>query len=100
MLKRCEYCGQVTEVAAYHDHLTVECEAKDQIPKEAVRQANEDKIKANKCTLCEKIVEPGTNGGGLEEAWQLHLMGEGKDACLANPRRLPFLKRVRAKQNE
>ena len=95
MLKRCEYCGQVTEVSAFYEHLTVECEAKDQIPKDVIRQANEDKIKANKCCLCNKIVQ----GGNQEEAWQLHLMGEGKDACLANPRRQPFLKRVRAKQN-
>ena len=86
MLKRCEFCGQVTEIANFHEHVLSECEAKQagKIPAEIVETFQRAKnSKLNHCSLCKKKVD------GTDEGWQAHLMGEGKGACLANPRRRP-----------
>ena len=95
MLKRCEYCGQVTEIPAFHEHILLECEARQQgkIPPEIIaamekEKENSEKNKIQHCSLCKKKVD------GSEEGWQRHLMGE-KGGCLANPRRVPFLQRMK-----
>ena len=85
-LKRCDYCGQVTEISGYVEHLLGECEANDQIPKPEIAKLKTEKGKSI-CPLCKKRVT------ATEEGWQQHLMTEGASACTANPRRQPFLKR-------
>uniref|UniRef100_A0A8C5Q8W8 Centrosomal protein 104 n=1 Tax=Leptobrachium leishanense TaxID=445787 RepID=A0A8C5Q8W8_9ANUR len=96
MLKRCEHCKQVIEIACFTDHLLNECDAKDQfgkcqrcceaIPKEVFLEhvkaktcnPNKGEKAANRCPLCHENFTPG------EESWKYHLMG--KDGCKMNPR--------------
>ncbi|XP_069805131.1 centrosomal protein of 104 kDa [Dendropsophus ebraccatus] len=106
MLKRCEHCKQVVEIASLTDHLLTECDHKDGFGKcqrctEAVSKdhllehvkakmcnpAKGDKV-ANRCPLCHENFTPG------EEAWKSHLMG--KDGCKMNPRRILALQRTQA----
>lgn len=92
MLKRCEYCGQVTEIPAFHEHILTECDARasGKIPEEVISLMQKEKNnKFSHCSLCKKKVD------GTEEGWQKHLMSEGKNACLANPRRIPYLNRMK-----
>jgi len=96
MLKRCEYCGQVTEIPAFHEHILIECEARQQgkIPDEIIALMTKEKnSKVSHCSLCKKKVD------GTEEGWQRHLMGE-KGGCLANPRRIPFINRMKAQKQD
>ncbi|XP_073417902.1 centrosomal protein of 104 kDa [Dendrobates tinctorius] len=106
MLKRCEYCKQVVEIASLTDHLLTECDHKDLFGKcqrctEAISKdhllehvkaktcnpAKGEKV-ANRCPLCHENFTPG------EEAWKAHLMG--KDGCKMNPRRILALQRTQA----
>ncbi|MEE6483728.1 hypothetical protein FKM82_013638 [Ascaphus truei] len=104
MLKRCEHCKQVVEIASLTDHLVSECDQKDgfgkcqrcfeAIPEEELPEhvkakscnpAKGEKV-ANRCPLCHENFTPG------EEAWKSHLMG--KDGCKMNPRRTQTLQRT------
>ncbi|XP_056400330.1 centrosomal protein of 104 kDa [Hyla sarda] len=104
MLKRCEHCKQVVEIASLTDHLLTECDHKDTFGKcqrctEAISKdhllehvkaktcnpAKGEKV-ANRCPLCHENFTPG------EEAWKSHLMG--KDGCKMNPRRTLALQRT------
>ncbi|CAJ0947493.1 unnamed protein product [Ranitomeya imitator] len=106
MLKRCEHCKQVVEIASLTDHLLTECDHKDLFGKcqrctEAISKdhllehvkaktcnpAKGEKV-ANRCPLCHENFTPG------EEAWKSHLMG--KDGCKMNPRRILALQRTQA----
>ncbi|KAM4650873.1 centrosomal protein of 104 kDa isoform 1-T3 [Discoglossus pictus] len=104
MLKRCELCKQVVEIASLTDHLLNECDATDSfgkcsrcceaIPKaelaEHVKAKNCNPAKgeklANHCPLCHENFTPG------EEAWKVHLLG--KDGCKMNPRKPRALQRA------
>ncbi|XP_053546383.1 LOW QUALITY PROTEIN: centrosomal protein of 104 kDa [Bombina bombina] len=104
MLKRCEHCKQVVEIASLTDHLLTECDLKDSfgkcqrcseaIPKEQLLEhvkakscnpAKGEKV-ANHCPLCHENFTPG------EEAWKSHLMG--KEGCKMNPRKIQALQRT------
>uniref|UniRef100_F7ELJ0 Centrosomal protein 104kDa n=1 Tax=Xenopus tropicalis TaxID=8364 RepID=F7ELJ0_XENTR len=104
MLKRCEHCKQVVEIASLTDHLLTECDQKDSfgkcqrcseaIPKDVLLEhvkakscnaAKGEKV-ANHCPLCHENFSPG------EEAWKSHLMG--KEGCRMNPRRTQALQRI------
>ncbi|XP_063799531.1 centrosomal protein of 104 kDa isoform X2 [Pseudophryne corroboree] len=108
MLRRCEHCKQVVEIASLTDHLLTECDHKDSFGKcqrctEAISKdhllehvksktcnhpliaAKGEKV-ANRCPLCHENFTPG------EEAWKSHLMG--KDGCKMNPRRTMALQRT------
>ncbi|CAH2319762.1 centrosomal of 104 kDa isoform X1 [Pelobates cultripes] len=104
MLKRCEHCKQVVEIASLTDHLLTECDQKDSFGKcqrcsEAIsKELLVEHVKAktcnptkgekvaNRCPLCHENFTPG------EEAWKYHLMG--KDGCKMNPRRTQALQRT------
>ncbi|MGH0177796.1 UNVERIFIED_CONTAM: hypothetical protein FKN15_075896 [Acipenser sinensis] len=98
MLRRCEHCRQVVEIASLMDHLLTECDKKDSfgkcprcteaIPKQELTEhvrakactpAKSDKV-ANHCPLCHENFAPG------EESWKSHLMG--KESCKMNQRRM------------
>ncbi|XP_041061790.1 centrosomal protein of 104 kDa isoform X3 [Carcharodon carcharias] len=103
MLRRCEHCKQVVEIATLTEHRLTECDKKDSFGKchrcgEAVAKedlqehvtmkscnaAMPEKV-ANHCPLCHENFQPG------EEAWKVHLMG--RDGCKMNPRRTQTLQR-------
>ncbi|CAH2319759.1 centrosomal of 104 kDa isoform X1 [Pelobates cultripes] len=105
MLKRCEHCKQVVEIASLTDHLLTECDQKDSFGKcqrcsEAISKellvehvkaktcnhSTKGEKVANRCPLCHENFTPG------EEAWKYHLMG--KDGCKMNPRRTQALQRT------
>ncbi|XP_078498758.1 centrosomal protein of 104 kDa [Lissotriton helveticus] len=104
MLKRCELCKQVVEIASLTDHLLTECDGKDGFGKcprctEAVaKEELSEHIKAktcnpakpenigNRCPLCHENFTPG------EEAWKFHLMD--KNGCKMNLRRTQALQRT------
>ncbi|XP_069466353.1 centrosomal protein of 104 kDa [Ambystoma mexicanum] len=106
MLKRCEHCKQVVEIASLTDHLLTECDGKDgfgkcprcteAVPKEELvghiksKECNPSKPEriANRCSLCHENFTPG------EEAWKSHLMG--KEGCKMNLRRTEALQRTQA----
>ncbi|MGH0143725.1 UNVERIFIED_CONTAM: hypothetical protein FKN15_000790 [Acipenser sinensis] len=98
MLRRCEHCRQVVEIASLMDHLLTECDKKDSfgkcprcteaIPKQELTEhvrakactpAKSGKV-ANHCPLCHENFAPG------EESWKSHLMG--KESCKMNQRRM------------
>ncbi|KAG8434255.1 hypothetical protein GDO86_012578 [Hymenochirus boettgeri] len=104
MLKRCEHCKQVVEIASLTEHLLTECDMKDSFGQcqrcsEAIQKdlllehvkakgcnpAKGEKV-ANHCPLCHENFTPG------EEAWKSHLMG--KDGCRMNPLRTNALQRT------
>ncbi|XP_018083432.1 centrosomal protein of 104 kDa isoform X3 [Xenopus laevis] len=107
MLKRCEHCKQVVEIASLTDHLLTECDQKDSFGKcqrcsEAIQKdvlaehvkakscnaAKGEKV-ANHCPLCHENFTPG------EETWKSHLMG--KEGCRMNPRRTQAFQRTQLK---
>ncbi|XP_072334603.1 centrosomal protein of 104 kDa-like isoform X2 [Scyliorhinus torazame] len=109
MLRRCEHCKQVVEIATFTDHRLTECDKKDSFGKchrcgEAVAKddlpdhakikscnaAKPEKV-ANHCPLCHENFQPG------EEAWKVHLMG--RDGCKMNPRRMQTLQRAQQLQH-
>ncbi|KAK2851131.1 hypothetical protein Q5P01_007407 [Channa striata] len=97
MLRRCDECKQVVEIASLTEHLLGECESRSKFSQcsrcsEAV--ATEDLARhvqgsacnplvsgkdLNHCPLCHNNFIPG------EEAWKAHLMG--KEGCKQNSRR-------------
>ncbi|XP_041129339.1 centrosomal protein of 104 kDa-like isoform X2 [Polyodon spathula] len=104
MLRRCEHCRQVVEIASLMDHLLTECDKKDSfgkcprcteaIPKQELTEhvrakactpAKSDKV-ANHCPLCHENFAPG------EESWKSHLMG--KESCKMNQRRMQRTQQV------
>ncbi|XP_051895593.1 centrosomal protein of 104 kDa isoform X3 [Pristis pectinata] len=108
MLRRCEHCKQVVEIASLTEHRLTECDKKDSFGKcprcgEAIARedlqehlkvkncnaAKPEKI-ANHCPLCHENFQPG------EEPWKLHLMG--RDGCKMNPRRMQTLQRTQQLQ--
>lgn len=108
VLKRCEHCKQVVEIASLTDHLLTECDKKEgfgkclrcseAIPKEELTEhvrskscnpAKPEKV-ANRCPLCHENFSPG------EEAWKSHLMG--RDGCKMNPRRIHSIQRTQLMQ--
>ncbi|XP_030077943.1 centrosomal protein of 104 kDa isoform X2 [Microcaecilia unicolor] len=108
MLKRCEHCKQVVEIASLTEHLLTECDRKDTfgkcqfcseaIPREELAEhvkaktcnpAKPEKV-ANRCPLCHENFTPG------EEAWKFHLMG--RDGCKMNLRRTGALQRTQPLQ--
>lgn len=108
MLKRCEHCKQVVEISTYNEHLLSECDKKSEFGKcsrcnEAIpanqlqKHVASKKCEVNKadkqakCPMCHKNIPLG------EESWKSHLTGQGKDACLENPRRLQYISRMKAK---
>lgn len=110
MLKRCLHCKQVVEICNFSEHLLTECDGKDKFKfcprcSEAVLKVDFERHVTSKkcavlqpnieehCPLCHENIPQG------DESWQRHLMGSRKDACSENPRRLPTLKRFKAKLN-
>ncbi|XP_078095289.1 centrosomal protein of 104 kDa isoform X2 [Mustelus asterias] len=108
MLRRCEHCKQVVEIATLTEHRLTECDKKDSFGKchrcgEAVAKedlpehvkmkscnaAKPEKV-ANHCPLCHENFQPG------EEAWKVHLMG--RDSCKMNPRRMQTSQRAQQVQ--
>ncbi|XP_067873620.1 centrosomal protein of 104 kDa isoform X1 [Heterodontus francisci] len=108
MLRRCEHCKQVVEIATLTEHKLTECDKNDSFGKchrcaEAVAKedlqehikmkscnaAKPEKV-ANHCPLCHENFQPG------EEAWKVHLMG--RDGCKMNPRRMQTLQRTQQLQ--
>lgn len=108
MLRRCEHCKQVVEIASLTEHRLTECDKKDSfgkcqrcseaIAKEDLQEhlktkncnaAKPEKI-ANHCPLCHENFQPG------EEPWKVHLMG--RDGCKMNPRRMQTLQRTQQLQ--
>ncbi|XP_078616854.1 centrosomal protein of 104 kDa-like isoform X12 [Branchiostoma floridae x Branchiostoma japonicum] len=103
MLRRCQHCKQVVEIAGLTEHLLTECDQSDNfqqcprcteaIPKDDYDEHNRlkqcvvakpEKV-ANHCPLCHQNIPPG------EEGWKTHLMG--KDGCKNNPRRVQALEK-------
>ncbi|CAF0732515.1 unnamed protein product [Adineta ricciae] len=99
MLRRCQECNQVVEVAIYVEHLLRECENKgkyQQCPRcsEAIgndfdihiklKECHETKPNTSRCPLCHMNIPEG------DEAWRNHLMGA--DGCVKNSRRVSELK--------
>lgn len=104
MLRRCEHCKQVVEIASLTEHRMTECDRKESFSKchrcgEAVMRdqlqehlrvktcnaAKPEKV-ANHCPLCHENFQPG------EEVWKVHLMG--REGCKSNPRRIQALQRT------
>eukprot|EP00062_Callorhinchus_milii_P012732 gi/632960076/ref/XP_007895989.1/ PREDICTED: centrosomal protein of 104 kDa isoform X2 [Callorhinchus milii] len=104
MLRRCEHCKQVVEIASLTEHRMTECDKKESFGKchrcgEAVMRdelqehlrvkncnaAKPEKV-ANHCPLCHENFQPG------EEVWKVHLMG--REGCKSNPRRIQALQRT------
>ncbi|XP_048417121.1 centrosomal protein of 104 kDa isoform X1 [Stegostoma tigrinum] len=110
MLRRCEHCKQVVEIATLTEHRLTECDMKESFEKchrcgEAVSKEDlEEHLKvkicnaakpekvANHCPLCHENFQPG------EEGWKVHLMG--RDGCKMNPRRMQTLQRTQQLQQE
>ncbi|UJR26748.1 hypothetical protein I4U23_008063 [Adineta vaga] len=99
MLRRCQECNQVVEVAIYVEHLLRECEKKgkyQQCPRcsEAIgndfdvhlklKDCHETKPNTSRCPLCHMNIPEG------DESWRNHLMSV--DGCVKNQRRLPASK--------
>ncbi|KAF7648578.1 hypothetical protein LDENG_00154360 [Lucifuga dentata] len=108
MLRRCDECKQVVEIASLTEHLLAECESSSkfiQCPRcsEAVvtdglthhlqgpacNPPGSGKS-SNHCPLCHSNFTPG------EEAWKAHLMG--RQGCKQNSRRTAVSQRTQAAQ--
>ncbi|CAN9515724.1 unnamed protein product [Ophioblennius macclurei] len=108
MLRRCEECGQVVEIASFTEHLLGECENRSKFSKcprcsEAVTTEElTDHMQSpncnppvstkgfNHCPLCHNNFMPG------EEAWKAHLMG--REGCKQNSRRTAVSQRTQPAQ--
>ncbi|CAF3616574.1 unnamed protein product [Adineta steineri] len=99
MLRRCQECNQVVEIAIYVEHLLRECEKKgkyQQCPRcsEAIgndfdihiklKECHETQPNTSRCPLCHTNIPEG------DKSWRDHLMEV--DGCLKNPRRIQALK--------
>ncbi|KAM4609915.1 centrosomal protein of 104 kDa [Polymixia lowei] len=110
MLRRCEECRQVVEIASLTEHLLGECESRarfSQCPRcsEAVPTADlADHAQgpacnppvsgkgSNHCPLCHNNFMPG------EEVWKAHLMG--REGCKQNLRRTVASQRTQPAQGK
>ncbi|XP_047227490.1 centrosomal protein of 104 kDa isoform X4 [Girardinichthys multiradiatus] len=106
MLRRCDECRQVVEIASLTEHLLRECENRSkfsQCPRcsEAVltevltchvqgSNCNRKGSVSNHCPLCHSNFPPG------EEAWKAHLMG--REGCKQNSRRTAVSQRTQPAQ--
>ncbi|XP_041801868.1 centrosomal protein of 104 kDa [Chelmon rostratus] len=107
MLRRCDECRQVVEIASLTEHLLTECESRSkfsQCPQCSEAVATEDLTlvhgpacnpptsgkASNHCPLCHNNFLPG------EEAWKAHLMG--REGCKQNSRRTAVSQRTQPAQ--
>ncbi|XP_070824832.1 centrosomal protein of 104 kDa [Chaetodon trifascialis] len=108
MLRRCDECRQVVEIASLTEHLLGECESRSkfsQCPHCSEAVATEDLTQhvqgpacnppisgkaSNHCPLCHNNFMPG------EEAWKAHLMG--REGCKQNSRRTAVSQRTQPAQ--
>ncbi|XP_056240342.1 centrosomal protein of 104 kDa isoform X1 [Seriola aureovittata] len=108
MLRRCDECRQVVEIASLTEHLLGECESRSrfsQCPRCSEAVAAEDLTRhvqgpacnrpisgkgSNHCPLCHNNFMPG------EEAWKAHLMG--REGCKQNSRRTAVSQRTQPAQ--
>ncbi|XP_044066906.1 centrosomal protein of 104 kDa [Siniperca chuatsi] len=108
MLRRCDECRQVVEIASLTEHLLGECESRSkfsQCPRCSEAVATEDLTRhvqgpacnppisgkgSNHCPLCHNNFMPG------EEAWKAHLMG--REGCKQNSRRTAVSQRTQPAQ--
>ncbi|XP_074537277.1 centrosomal protein of 104 kDa isoform X2 [Halichoeres trimaculatus] len=108
MLRRCDECRQVVEIASLTEHLLGECETRSkfsQCPRCSEAVATEDLTRhvqgpacnppisgkgSNHCPLCHNNFLPG------EEAWKTHLMG--REGCKQNSRRTAVSQRTQPAQ--
>ncbi|XP_038590771.1 centrosomal protein of 104 kDa-like [Micropterus salmoides] len=108
MLRRCDECRQVVEIASLTEHLLGECESRSkfsQCPRCSEAMATEDLARhvqgpacnppvsgkdSNHCPLCHNNFMPG------EEAWKAHLMG--REGCKQNSRRTVVSQRTQPAQ--
>ncbi|XP_022056229.2 centrosomal protein of 104 kDa isoform X2 [Acanthochromis polyacanthus] len=110
MLRRCDECRQVVEIASLTEHLLGECENRSnfsQCPRCSEAVATEDMTchvqgptcnspisgkDSNHCPLCHNNFMPG------EEAWKAHLMG--REGCKQNSRRTAVSQRTQPAQGK
>ncbi|XP_066546753.1 centrosomal protein of 104 kDa [Amia ocellicauda] len=110
MLRRCDHCKQVVEIASLIEHLLTECDKKssfaqcqrctEALPKEELsdhirsKTCNPSKSekKSNHCPLCHENFAPG------DESWKSHLMR--KEGCKQNVRRTAALQRTQQIQGK
>ncbi|XP_062283422.1 centrosomal protein of 104 kDa [Scomber scombrus] len=108
MLRRCDECRQVVEIASLTEHLLGECESRSkfsQCPRCSEAVATEELTRhvqgpacnspiagkgSNHCPLCHNNFLPG------EEAWKAHLMG--REGCKQNSRRIAVSQRTQPAQ--
>ncbi|XP_071331392.1 centrosomal protein of 104 kDa isoform X2 [Trachinotus anak] len=108
MLRRCDECRQVVEIASLTEHLLGECESRSkfsQCPRCSEAVAAEDLTLhvqgpacnppisgkgSNHCPLCHNNFMPG------EQAWKAHLMG--REGCKQNSRRTAVSQRTQPAQ--
>ncbi|CAK6954986.1 centrosomal protein of 104 kDa [Scomber scombrus] len=108
MLRRCDECRQVVEIASLTEHLLGECESRSkfsQCPRCSEAVATEELTRhvqgpacnspiagkgSNHCPLCHNNFLPG------EEAWKAHLMG--REGCKQNSRRTAVSQRTQPAQ--
>ncbi|XP_042348111.1 centrosomal protein of 104 kDa [Plectropomus leopardus] len=108
MLRRCDECRQVVEIASLTEHLLGECENSSrfsQCPRCSEAVATEDLTRhaqgpacnppisgkgSNHCPLCHNNFTPG------EKAWKAHLMG--REGCKQNSRRTAVSQRTQPAQ--
>ncbi|XP_035500874.2 centrosomal protein of 104 kDa isoform X1 [Scophthalmus maximus] len=108
MLRCCDECRQVVEIASLTEHLLGECESHSkfgQCPRCSEAVATEDLTRhvqgpscnplisgkgSNHCPLCHNNFMPG------EEAWKAHLMG--REGCKQNSRRTAVSQRTQPAQ--
>ncbi|XP_034392909.1 centrosomal protein of 104 kDa isoform X2 [Cyclopterus lumpus] len=108
MLRRCDQCRQVVEIASLTEHLLGECESRSkfsQCPRCSEAVAIEELTRhvqgpacippisgkgSNHCPLCHNNFMPG------EKAWKAHLMG--REGCKQNSRRTAVSQRTQPAQ--
>ncbi|KAM8863694.1 centrosomal protein of 104 kDa isoform 2-T2 [Spinachia spinachia] len=108
MLRRCDECRQVVEIASLTEHLLGECDRRStfsQCPRCSEAVASEDLARhvqgpscnspisgkgSNHCPLCHNNFMPG------EKAWKAHLMG--REGCKQNSRRTAVSQRTQPAQ--
>ncbi|XP_030280271.1 centrosomal protein of 104 kDa isoform X1 [Sparus aurata] len=108
MLRRCDECRQVVEIASLTEHLLGECESRSrfsQCPRCSEAVATEELTRhvqgpacnppisgkgSNHCPLCHNNFMPG------EQAWKAHLMG--REGCKQNSRRTAVSQRTQPAQ--
>ncbi|KAM6976945.1 centrosomal protein of 104 kDa [Aplochiton taeniatus] len=108
MLRRCEQCRQVVEIASLTEHLLGECESRarySQCPRCSEALPTDELLRhvqgpacnspvpgkdSNHCPLCHNNFPPG------EEAWKAHLLGRA--GCRQNTRRAAWFQKTQPAQ--